>query len=129
MSPSAGCGHSPREECHLLEPFHSAWAGRMEGADLLAELRRWGNVAAVSQRNESPALTLAGGFGKDLSDPHGMQPFEHGFGAGIGLLALHAPVFQLFERDRGAGDGATHESPGSQYPEVSIEILHLGFAR
>jgi hypothetical protein len=44
-----------REKCHLLEPFHSAWAGRMEGADLLAGLRRWGNAAAtVSQRNESP---------------------------------------------------------------------------
>ena len=58
-----------------------------------------------------------------------MQPPEHGVGAGIGLLALHAPVFELFEGNRAAGDGATHERARPDHPEVAVQVLHLRFAR
>jgi hypothetical protein len=43
-----------------------------------------------------------------------MQPPEHGVGAGIGLLALHAPVFELFEGNRAASASPAEGEFGSK---------------
>src|SRR5579871_5902884 len=56
------------------------------------------------------------------------MPLEHGFRRGVGFLAVDAPVFQLFERDTNARDGATHISARRDHAEIAVEILHLGLA-
>jgi hypothetical protein len=62
-----------------------------------------------------------------LPPPVRMEPSEHGLRAGIGFLALHAPIFEFLERDRHAGDRAAHERAWPQHPKISIQIFDLGF--
>lgn len=47
----------------------------------------------------------------------------------IGLLAGHAPVFELVEGDAFAGDGAAHIGAGGENLEVSVEVAHPRFSR
>src|SRR5882757_4381387 len=58
----------------------------------------------------------------------GLQPLQHDLGRGVGLLQIDAPVFQFFERDRHAGDRATHEGAGPGDAEIAIEVFDLGLA-
>src|SRR5215204_6522463 len=53
---------------------------------------------------------------------------QHRLGPRIGLLQVHAPVFELFERDRDPGHGATHEGAGPDDTEIPVEKLDLRFA-
>src|ERR1700730_1535565 len=55
-------------------------------------------------------------------------PLEHGIGPGIGLLALDAPVLELLERDRHAGDRAAHIGARPHHAEIAIELLDLRLA-
>src|ERR1700730_11429176 len=57
-----------------------------------------------------------------------MQALEHGLGAGIGLLAFHAPIFQFLERNRGSGHRATYDGPRTHNPKIAGIILYLRFA-
>src|SRR5258707_12245975 len=57
-----------------------------------------------------------------------MEASEHRFGAGIGLLQFDAPIFQLVERDRLAGDCAAHEGSRTDDAIIAVEIAKLGFA-
>ena len=43
--------------------------------------------------------------------------------------AIHAPIFQLFQRDRHAGHRAAYECAGPHHAEVTIEISDLGLTR
>src|SRR5712691_5191423 len=54
---------------------------------------------------------------------------QHRLRAGIGFLQVDAPVFQLLERDRDAGDGAAHERPRPDHAEVAVEELDVRLAR
>src|SRR5262245_411684 len=56
-----------------------------------------------------------------------MQQPEHSLRGRIGFLALDAPVLQLLERNRNAGDGAANKRPWPQHPEIAVEIFDLGF--
>ena len=58
----------------------------------------------------------------------GEVPLQHDLGRDIGFLQVDAPVFQLFERDRRAGDGAAHEGAGPQHAEIPVEVFDLGLA-
>jgi len=51
---------------------------------------------------------------------------QDGFRIGIGFLQIHAPILQLFERDRYAGHRAAHECAGPHDTEVAVEIFDLG---
>ena len=53
---------------------------------------------------------------------------ERGFGAGIGLLPLDAPVAQLLERNRDARHRAAHEGAGADDAEVGVEEANLRLA-
>jgi hypothetical protein len=50
---------------------------------------------------------------------------QHGVGARISFLQLHAPVFQLFKRDGRAGDSAPYKSPRLDDAEIPVEELDL----
>src|SRR5262249_56272470 len=54
---------------------------------------------------------------------------QHRLRVGVWLLEVDAPIFELFERNRYAGDGAAHESARSDDTEISVEIFDLGLAR
>src|SRR3977135_4733700 len=56
-------------------------------------------------------------------------PLQDGFRIGIGLLQIHAPIFQLLQRDRHAGHRAAYECAGPHHAEVTIEIFDLGLTR
>src|SRR5258708_40094104 len=58
-----------------------------------------------------------------------VQAGHHRLGRGVGLLRLHAPVFQLLERNRDAGYGAAHEGARPDDPEIAVEKLHFGLSR
>src|ERR1043166_3724740 len=74
-----------------------------------------------------PKTTPSGiGF---LLDRLRMQPAHHRFGRGVGLLLIHAPVFQLLERNGHPGHGATHEGARPDDPEIAVEKLHFGLSR
>jgi hypothetical protein len=60
--------------------------------------------------------------------PAGIEPLQHSLGSRIGLLALHAPIFQLFERNRQPGHRAAHEGAGPYHAEIAVEIADLGFS-
>src|SRR5262249_12493750 len=53
---------------------------------------------------------------------------QHRLGTRIGLLQVDAPVLELLERDRHAGDGAAHERARPDHAKVAVEELDLGFA-
>ena len=55
-------------------------------------------------------------------------PLQHRLRRGIGLLQVDAPVFELLERDRHAGDRAAHEGAGPHDAEIAVEIFDLGLA-
>jgi dienelactone hydrolase len=57
-----------------------------------------------------------------------MVPRHHGFGRRVGFLQVDAPIFQLFERNCGAGDRAAHERAGAHDPEIAVKIFELGLA-
>jgi hypothetical protein len=50
---------------------------------------------------------------------------RHRVWAGIGLLQIEAPVFELLERNRNAGDGAPHEGSGPVRGENALEAKRL----
>src|SRR5690606_7887548 len=54
-------------------------------------------------------------------------PLQAYYRIGIGFLALDAPVFELVERDRLAGDGAAHEGAGALHLEIPVEIADARF--
>src|SRR5437764_11814131 len=47
----------------------------------------------------------------------------------VSLLQIHAPIFQLFERNRQAGDRTAHVCAGAHDAKIAVEILDLGLAR
>jgi hypothetical protein len=53
---------------------------------------------------------------------------HHRFRRSVGLLPVDAPVAELLERYRHAGDRATHECSRPHYAKIAIEILDLGLA-
>src|SRR5262245_54316413 len=53
---------------------------------------------------------------------------EHGLRGRVGLLMLHAPVFQLLERDRHRRHSTAHECPRAHDTEVAIEVSDLRLA-
>src|SRR5262245_27475417 len=53
---------------------------------------------------------------------------ERDLRAGVGLLALDAPVAQVGEGDRLAGDGAAHEVAGGDDLELAVEIAQSRLA-
>ena len=57
-----------------------------------------------------------------------MKALEHRFRAYIGLLPLNAPIFQLLERDRRAGDRTAHEGAGAHDAKISVKITDLRFS-
>src|ERR1700730_8196161 len=59
----------------------------------------------------------------------GIMAAQHDFGVGIGFLQLDVPVLELLERDRKAGDSATHEAPRLDDAEIAIEEFHFRLAR
>jgi hypothetical protein len=63
-----------------------------------------------------------------LTSPPRIEPPEDRFGADIGLLALNAPIFEFFERDRRSRHGATHIGAWPNHPKIPIQKLHLRFA-
>ena len=63
-----------------------------------------------------------------LSGLIGEVPLQYDLGRDVGFLQVDAPVFQLFKRDRRAGDGATHEGAGPQHAEIPVEVFNLGLA-
>src|SRR6202011_1083796 len=64
-----------------------------------------------------------------LSGPLGMVAAQHRLGGCVGLLQLHAPVFQFLERDGHSRDRTPHEGAGPHHPEVAVEVLDLGLVR
>src|SRR5262245_49425400 len=47
---------------------------------------------------------------------------EGDLGAGVGFLQFHAPVAQVGQRDRFAGDGAAHIVTGSDDLELAVKV-------
>jgi hypothetical protein len=66
---------------------------------------------------------------KALTDALRVEAFEDGLRTGIGLLALHAPVLQLFERNGYARDGATHKRAWPQHAKITVQIFDFGLSR
>src|SRR5215813_11960687 len=96
-----GCGRSPSGSCSMM-------------------MRR-------SSRSCASGLPpRAGGL---PPDPVREMAPQHGLRRHVGLLQIDTPVFELFERDRRAGHGATHEGAGPQHAEIAVEVLDLGLAR
>ena len=58
----------------------------------------------------------------------GEMPLQHDLGRDIGFLQVDAPILQLLERDRRAGDRAAHEGARPQHAEVNVEVFDLGLA-
>ena len=50
-------------------------------------------------------------------------------GAGVGLLAVDAPIAQFLERDGLSGDCAAHEGAWAKDAKVAVKILDFRFAR
>src|SRR6266699_3205130 len=85
----------------------------------------WGSCLSSKRPWESCWLT-----GSQPSGPRGSTldlirelALQHNLRRQIGLLQIDAPVLELFERNGGAGHGATHECARSHDPKVSIEIF------
>ena len=57
-----------------------------------------------------------------------MEASEHRLGGGVGFLQLDAPIFQLVERNRLAGDRAAHEGARADDAIIAVEIAKLGLA-
>ena len=72
---------------------------------------------SATEKNERLRLSCSGIREMSLQD---------GFRIGIGFLQIHAPILQLFERDRYAGHRAAHECAGPHDTEVAVEIFDLG---
>src|SRR5687767_14684855 len=56
------------------------------------------------------------------------EALQHGLRRDVGLLALDAPVFELVDRDRLAGDGAAHVGARPDDTDVRVEIFDQGLA-
>ena len=57
-----------------------------------------------------------------------MEASEYCLGTGVGFLQLDAPILQLVERNRLAGDGTTHEGTRTDDAIIAVEKAKLGFA-
>src|SRR5262249_19127459 len=79
-------------------------------------------------RGVGPATTAASPLLPAGAGRLAAETLQHRLRAGIGLLQVDAPVFQLLERDCDAGDGAAHEGARPHHAKVAIEIFELGFA-
>jgi hypothetical protein len=55
-------------------------------------------------------------------------PLQYGLRRDVSFLQVDAPISEFFERNRQAGDRATHESAGSYDAEIAVEIFDLGLA-
>src|SRR6516162_2042430 len=86
---------------------------------------------AYSDPFDRTTLPAAGAIAtrSTASGAPGEMPLQHRLGRGIGLLQIDTPVFELLERNRSAGDGATHEGARPHHAKVAVEIFHLRLAR
>src|ERR1700682_75722 len=121
---------SPRSQ-HAPKPFRSTWCST---GKLSSGACWWQRLAIKDRERRAGPTTRArrSRTGADAFAPSrhvGIMAAQHDFGVGIGFLQIDVPVLELLERDRNAGDSATHEAPRLDDAEIAIEEFHFRLAR